>query len=236
LRRELVAAEAAERLETQLVAGRAQLATVPVAGSLADPQAGALARLMGLDEGTIRTGIALLLAALVEAGSALGFTVVTAATAYNPPPLVPSWWRGRVNAARYSTNAQRLATAEAGQRPNSPRRSSPDRHTEALERWLQTRLTRDGAGRIPAREAYADYCRWARAAGIEPGTETRFGRDLTARIGQLGGTKAKCRDRAYYQGVSLVEPSALPGHLWQRLAERQRRVRYEMLRVPLAGR
>jgi uncharacterized membrane protein YeaQ/YmgE (transglycosylase-associated protein family) len=50
LRKELAAAEAAERLEAQLVAGRVELATAPVAGSVADPQAGALARLLGLDE------------------------------------------------------------------------------------------------------------------------------------------------------------------------------------------
>ena len=55
LRKELAAAEAAERLEAQLVAARAQLATVSVAGSVADPQASALARLIGADEATVRT-------------------------------------------------------------------------------------------------------------------------------------------------------------------------------------
>jgi hypothetical protein len=45
LRKELAAAEAAERLEAQLVAGRTQLATASVVGSVADPQASALARL-----------------------------------------------------------------------------------------------------------------------------------------------------------------------------------------------
>jgi hypothetical protein len=75
---ELAAAEAAERLESQVVAGRTQLATVAVAGTLADPQAGALAQLTGLDEATIRVGVALLLAGLIEAGSALGFTLVSA--------------------------------------------------------------------------------------------------------------------------------------------------------------
>ena len=86
LRTELAAAEAAERLEAQLVAGRTQLATASVAGSVADPQASALARLIGADEATIRTGIALLLAGLVEVGSALGFTLVSMATAPNPQP------------------------------------------------------------------------------------------------------------------------------------------------------
>ena len=75
LHKELAAAEASERLETQLVTGRAQLATAPAAGSVADPQASALARLMGTDEATIRTCVALLLAGLIEVGSALGFTL-----------------------------------------------------------------------------------------------------------------------------------------------------------------
>ena len=50
LRKELAAAEAAERLEAQLVADRTQLATAAVAGSVADPQASALARLIGVEE------------------------------------------------------------------------------------------------------------------------------------------------------------------------------------------
>jgi hypothetical protein len=60
----------------------------------------------------------------------------------------------------------------------------------------------DPAGNTPAREAYADFCRWARDMGIEPCTETRFGRDFSVRIILLGGVKVKRRDRAYYEGVS----------------------------------
>ena len=62
----------------------------------------------------------------------------------------------------------------------------------------------DPAGNIPARDAYADFCRWARAKDIEPCTETRFGRDFSARIIELGGVKVKRRDRAYYEGVALA--------------------------------
>jgi hypothetical protein len=189
LRRELAAAQAAERLERQLVAGRAQLATVAVAGTVADPQAGALARLTGLDESTIRTGIALLLAGLVEAGSALGFTLVAVATARNPPALAPRYVPGSTKAPGRPANAQQPAA------------------TDAIECWVKTRIQVDASGRIPAREAYADFCRWVRAtAGGEPATETRFGRQLTARIRELGGAKVKRRDRAYYEGVALAAP------------------------------
>jgi hypothetical protein len=73
---------------------------------------------------------------------------------------------------------------------------------DVLERWVQGRLKADAAGRIPAREAYTDFCCWARAMGIEAVTETRFGRDFSTHIVSLGGAKVKRRDRAYYEGVS----------------------------------
>ena len=185
LRRELAAAEAAERLESQLVMGRTQLATVAVAGTVSDPHAGALARLTGFDEATIRAGVALLLAALIEAGSALGFTIVSVSTTTNPPLSVHSRVPGRKKAT------DRL--------PSPTRRST----VGGFGRWVQARLKADPVSKIAAREAYADFCEWSRAAGLDPCTETRFGRELTALIGELGGQKAKRRDRTYYVGVSL---------------------------------
>ena len=116
LRKELAAAEAAERLEAQLVAGRTQLATGSVAGSAADPQASALARLTGADEGTIRSGIALLLTGLIEVGSALGFTLVAMATARNPPPSTPRHVAGSSDAADPQAHARRSSGPEARER------------------------------------------------------------------------------------------------------------------------
>jgi hypothetical protein len=249
LRKELAAAEAAKRLEAQLVAGRAELATVAVAGSVADPQASALARLIGADEVTVRTSIAVLLAGLIEVGSALGFTIVSVATSRNPPPPatlprhVPQLNNAASRRMRHSPRSviadvtqRRVRTrhkgdqvtdnrareacahscllAGSGDRPSLPpprsglkrlaataRQSS---YSDGLERWAQTRLKVDMGGHIPAREAYADFCRWACDAGLEACTETRFGRDFSARIIDLGGAKVKRRDRAYYQGVMLM--------------------------------
>jgi hypothetical protein len=88
--KELAAAEAAERLEAQLAAGRAQLAAVAVAGLDADPQASALARLIGAEEATIRTGG---FGALVHAG-------VRGHSIYPPPPSAPGHAPGQANTAR----------------------------------------------------------------------------------------------------------------------------------------
>ena len=248
LRKELAAAEAAERLEALLTAGRTQLATGSVAGSVADPQASALARLTGADEGTIRTGIALLLAGLIEVGSALGFTLVSVATACNPqPPSTTRRVAGSSNSAAPQAQARRWTRPEARERrvqtqhkaggsrrrgscascpvasprdkpplpppgsvPGLQLRSHPklqlSSRADSLDRWVRTRLNMDPAGSVPARDAYADFCHWARASGIEPCTETRFGRDFTARIIHLGGVKVKRRDRAYYHGVVFENP------------------------------
>jgi hypothetical protein len=222
-----------------------------VGGSIADPQASGLAKLTGVDEATIRTYVALLLAALIEAGSALGFTLVSVATAHNPPPPSgPGHVPGPANTARLRANAQhvpatnsvtrRVQTGPAGgpashvaelessaghsrqgysgailtafsssHAPGSKQQgdtNQPSTNAELLDRWIGEGLNVDPTGRIPAREAYTDFCRWARAADIEPGTETRFGRDFSAKIAQLGGAKIKRRDRAYYEGVALTVP------------------------------
>ena len=163
LRRELAAAEAAERLEAQLVAGRAQLATVAVPGSVADPQASALAWLTGVDEGAVRTGIALLLAGLIEVGSALGFTLVSMATARNPQPpsSTPSNTPGSPDAARRRARARRAAT------PNVRDRRVQTRHKEAAgrrqpETWILRRFVSLGrfegyafTAAVPARAGFA---------------------------------------------------------------------------------
>ena len=188
LREELAAAEAAERLEGHLVAGREQLAAMPVAGLTADPQASALARLAGLDEATVRTGLALLLAMLIEADSALGFALLGLANVTHP--------------------AAPNAVARSAQAPPTRRRAGPPRPTTsdgAIKRWSLTRLAVDPGVEIPARAAYDDFCRWARTQRIEPCSETRFGTEFTFRVRDLGGRKVKRRDRAYYVGVALKE-------------------------------
>jgi hypothetical protein len=241
LRKELAAAEAAERLEAQLVAGRAELANAPVAGSAADPQAGALARILGLDEVAVRIGIALLLAGLIEAGSALGFTLVAVAVGRNQQPTTPHDLHQASNAARprgcvrafsngYSRRQRGTQTRHRGApaahqarirrcdescrvaasspRPAPPAATAPNRAAAAntewrklVERWVQIRVISVAGGSIPAREAYADFYHWVHSAGLEPCTETRFGRLLSALVAELGGRKMKKRDRAYYQGL-----------------------------------
>ena len=217
-----------------------------MAGSVADPQASALARLTGAEEGTIRSGIALLLTGLIEVGSALGFLAGLHGDCTQPAPLrrlvmwrvhparrirsTTAFDRARGRRASAGSQTRHKATGSRGHGScascplagprNGPPRPAPGSvpglqvrsHTKLqlssranpIDRSIQTRLSMDHAGNIPARDAYADFCRWARAMDIEPGSETRFGRDFSARIIGLGGVKVKRRDRAYYHGVALA--------------------------------
>jgi hypothetical protein len=54
----------------------------------------------------------------------------------------------------------------------------------------------DPASSMPARRAYESFCNWARDQGIEPPTETYFGRQFTKEIALLGGRKRRTRKAA----------------------------------------
>jgi hypothetical protein len=90
-----------------------------------------LARLTGLDEATIRAGVALLLAGLIEAGSALGFTLVSASTALNPPRPVA----GRV------PSPQKVSGRDPNPAPKPP--------AQPFERWVRTQLKQIPPRRFP---------------------------------------------------------------------------------------
>lgn len=78
LRRERAAAEAAARRETELAEVRAALSRITPSGSIADPQARAIAALLGETPDAVRAALALVMTGLIELGSSLGFTLVAA--------------------------------------------------------------------------------------------------------------------------------------------------------------
>jgi hypothetical protein len=76
LRQELAASQEAARLDADLVADRRALSEMPVAAFVADPQSAALNRLTGFGQEELRKAVVVLIALLVEFGSALGFSVI----------------------------------------------------------------------------------------------------------------------------------------------------------------
>ncbi len=141
LRRELAVAEVAERLEQSLAAGHAELRADKTGQAEIDPQASALARLAGVDESSIRTGLALLLAAVVEAGSALGFTIVALATRPLPVPST-----GRAVATSAQTAVRPSHGSLAPQTVQEVQRRDPDQHPEHKRQDAKASQSRSRAG------------------------------------------------------------------------------------------
>ena len=210
LRRELAVAEVAERLEQSLAAEREGLRTAKAGPGEPDPQATALAHLVGVDELSIRTGLALLLAAVVEAGSALGFTIVALATRALP---VPSTGRA---VARSAQTAVRPRTA-AWRRNQSKKPSaatdipSPSGKTRKLARldhvrgFLQARTIRVEGATCGATELYEAFRRHCQRQGLPEASQQALGRELT----RLGLTKGRCSrtGRFAYLGLALNDRS-----------------------------
>jgi hypothetical protein len=219
LRHELAAALSAQALEAKIDEGRRQLTTQPVVSQSADPQVTGLAAMLGTEQATLRRGLALLLAVLVELGSAVGFALAHAATA-NPTPAgsYPPHRRDASPRSKAPKAATRnpapsavVSFAEQAARLKRGRRPTTNHADQSLVRWAEECVQRDNHGCVGARAIYSAYCRWAENVGITAASETRFGRHLTATITAMGGCKTKRREGTVYLGISLVEaPHTLP--------------------------
>jgi hypothetical protein len=213
LRQELAAAKSAQALETRIDEARQQLATTPVVGQSADPQVTGLAAMLGTEQATLRRGLALLLAVLVELGSAVGFALAHAATA-NPPPAgsypphrtdtPPRLSKAPKAAARNPAPAAVVSFAEQAARLKRDRQPTAP-SDQSLDRFAEECMQRDNDGCVGARNAYAAYCRWADHVGVDAVTETRFGRFLTAEVKAMGGSKLKRRGGTVYIGIRITD-------------------------------
>ena len=208
LRQELAAARSAQALEERIADARRELAMKPVVGQSADPQVAGLAAMLSTEESTLRRSLALLLAVLVEAGSAFGFAIASAATANPPSPqrtgAPPRTGTAPETAPRSPRTSSVVSFAKQAARRKRAHRPTihPD---QSLVRWTEERVQPDHHGCIGARATYQSYCRWAENAGITAVSETKFGRTLTSRITAMGGSKTKRREGTVYLGIRIVE-------------------------------
>ena len=139
LRQELAAAQSVRVLEERVDEAQRHLGTAPVVGQTADPQVAGLAALLGPEEPSLRRALALLLAVLVEAGSAVGFPLASAAAANPPPPP--------------QTGATSRTPAVPGRAPNG---SAPSGVVS-----FAARAGRRKRGRRPATQPDASLVGWA---------------------------------------------------------------------------
>jgi hypothetical protein len=199
LRQELAASQEVARLEADLAADRGALSEMPVAALLADPQSAALSRLTGVGEEELRNVVAVLIAFLVELGSALGFSVI-------------------ILAARSTVATSQALSVEENKEPSPPsRETTQGRHPSLSEtpddlvtRWALARLDIVTTGTIQADVAYQDFREWCSAHRLAALTPQMFGRRFTKVHAGMGGRKVKRCGRAYYEGTALQEKLTSP--------------------------
>ncbi|MEL6288948.1 MAG: hypothetical protein AAFQ42_13080 [Pseudomonadota bacterium] len=223
LQAEAAAARQASSIEARIRELKSSLAGAPrgvTAETLADPQSHFLGKLIGQDENVVQMALIVLMALLVEFGSALGFYVVFSQwslyAAQLPVPAVQPRARSRevANDNRSVAEipavaampaaiipAERAVAAAASATSQQVRMSAaPD---SDVERFFRDRVEEAEGCSLTATALYEDYCAWCDGLSKEPMALPMFGRQF----GELGVDKAKIAGRIRYIGIRLTVES-----------------------------
>jgi hypothetical protein len=192
LKQELAVSQEAARLDAEISPWRAELVTLPVIGADTDSQSATVARVTGLEERQVRDWLAIFIAVLVEAGSALGFTLITLA-------------KGGVKGAVKSDKTP-FTTVQMD--ANSVIREVP---VDPIARWALARLDIFANGELLAKDAHVDYVGWCSENGIVPCSLPAFGKRFTPVLIKMGGRKFKSRNGMVYAGIQLARDPARTG-------------------------
>jgi hypothetical protein len=203
LRRELAASQETSRLEADLVADRRVLSEIPKVPSVADPQSSTLSAITGIDEDAVRCAIAVLIAFLVEIGSALGFTLLVLASGGAKPK--PQTILSRPEKASSPSSKPQL-TAKIGEKFQIA--TMPH---DLITRWALDRLDIVSSGMIQADDAFQDFREWSLVYDHELLTHQMFVRRFTKVHAGIRGRKVRQGGRAYYQGAGFQDMSGVNG-------------------------
>lgn len=194
-RLETAAADAALALEKQDVA---------TAMRSIDPQAEALARVLApvlsVDAETVRTGLAVLIALLIELGSGLGPWLVAPTPGRrtatdndghteNPAPAT-------IAADAFPAPVPAMMAAETAE----PASDEAADETAAVAAWASAALQRRRGAFVPAKEVRAAYEAHCDALGTEALNPNAFGRAMT----QAGFSRSKVGGSVRYDGVAFT--------------------------------
>ncbi len=195
---ELAASEEAERLRAKDDALGQKMGAMDLAAALksADPQSEALARLTGWQASSIKDGLAILVALLIELGSGFGLYAATAS--------------GKSTAARPDRPANRPSqdeppaapkkriVAACSNRPATVTEKAPA--VDPVRAFTKAAMIAKAGREIAAGDLYATFARWAEHEGHDVLSPAGFGRKLTA----LKFQRVKRGGAIYYAGVELV--------------------------------
>lgn len=202
LRAEHAVAAEARTVEARVAEIQAKLEKTSghAVGGESDPQAKVISQLTGQDLSNIQMGLTVMVALLLELGSAFGFYVAM------------SVWRVDLEAKKAPMPVAQPRTAAANENKSSETRSlaSPIVATPKLtapendvERFHKERILATEGSSVTATTLYEDYCGWCEERDKEPMAFPTFGRQF----GELGVQKAKLGGRIRYIGIKLKTAS-----------------------------
>jgi hypothetical protein len=203
LRAELAVAAEARTVEARVAEIQAKLDKTSghaVAGE-SDPQAKVIAQLTGQDQSSIQMGLTVMVALLLELGSAFGFYVAMSVWRMDedrkraPVPVA----QPRTAAANENRSATMYVPA-AVMPEATPKLTAPETD---VERFHKDRILQTEGSSVTATALYEDYCGWCEERDREPVTFPAFGRQF----GETGVQKAKLGGRIRYIGIKLKSVS-----------------------------
>ncbi|MEQ1718792.1 MAG: hypothetical protein ABL907_22865 [Hyphomicrobium sp.] len=203
LRAEHAVAAEARLVEARVAEIQAKLNKISgnaVAGEV-DPQAKVLAQLTGQDQSSVQMALTVMVALLLELGSAFGFYVAMSVWRIDeeskkaPVPVA----QPRITAANENRSSETRTIAPAPVEA-SPRLTAPEND---VERFHKERVVATEGSSVTATTLYEDYCGWCEERDKEPMAFPTFGRQF----GELGVQKAKLGGRIRYIGIKLKTAS-----------------------------
>ncbi len=219
---ELASGREAQKLETRITDIGTKLARA-VGGSVmaeADPQASVLAKVTGVEIETVQTGLALLVALLIEIGSGFGMYVAFAywrMHGHEPQTVAVSASTANVAPLRTADRTLALPPAETveaeetaalpAQPPATARLGANDNRTPAkrllpdsdVQRFYREEVLATDGMSITLNDLYNSYCNWSEDQEKEPLAMPTFSREFRA----LGVRKEKIGGRVRYFDIAL---------------------------------
>jgi hypothetical protein len=201
LQGELASAEEAERLRTKDEALATKLEGMDMAAALrsTDAQAESLSRLTGISAASIKDGLAIMVAVLIELGSGFGLWVTTAGAGHGQAKQAPADGKDRSEetaaVARPVTPVAHVMACDEGLRPLQIQGPAYD----SVAVFVKARCRRLAAGEAKAADLLAAYQTWA---AIE-GHEALSSKALGSRLADLGFERSKRGGVVRWGGLAL---------------------------------
>ncbi len=201
LQGELASAEEAEKLRLKDDGLATKLESIDVAAALrsTDAQAESLARLTGISAASIKDGLAIMVAVLIELGSGLGLWVTTSGAAHGQAKAARAdrMEQDEEAAARAfpMTPRARALACDEGLRPLQIERPALD----PVASFVKARCRKLGAGEAKAAELHRAFQAWAE----NEGHEVLSSKALGTRLAELGFERSKRGGVVRWGGLAL---------------------------------